>query len=153
MNPFALVPLLYRLFAFGLLTVSLVGFGWVKGACHVQDQWDAANNKQALQVSGMKQRQAESTVQVITKYVDRINVVRETGEAIIKEVPIYVSPEVDSACMLPRSFVLLHDAAAAGSISESTGDADASPAGVALSTVARTLSDNYERDAMRMPNN
>jgi len=36
MNPLALVPLPYRLPALALLAVALVGFGWVKGAGHVQ---------------------------------------------------------------------------------------------------------------------
>ena len=145
MNPLAIVPLPYRLLALALLAVALVGFGWVKGAGHVQAEWDAANTKQALQVSVVKQRQAEATVQVVTQYVDRVKIVRETGATIVKEVPVYVSPEADAACVLPRGFVRLHDTAAAGRISEPAGGSDASPAGIALSTVAGTVADNYER--------
>ena len=145
MNPLAIVPLPYRLLALALLAVALVVFGWVKGVGHVQAEWDAANTRQAQQVSVVKQRQAEATVQVVTKYVDRVKIVRETGATIVKEVPVYVSPEADAACVLPRGFVRLHDAAAAGRVPESAGGADAAPAGIALSTVAGTVADNYER--------
>ena len=93
----------------------------------------------------MKQRQAEATVQVVTQYVDRVKIVRETGATIVKEVPVYVSPEADAACVLPRGFVRLHDAAAAGRSPEPAGSSDAAPAGIALSTVAGTVADNYER--------
>lgn len=121
MNPLTIIPLPYRLLALVLLAVALVGFGWLEGANHVQDEWDAANTKQDLQASGVKERQAEATVQVVTKYVDRVKVVRETGETIIKEVPIYVTPEADATCVLYRGFVRLHDAAAAGRIPEPAG--------------------------------
>lgn len=145
MNQLTIIPLPYRLLAVALLAVALVGFGWVKGASHVQDEWDAANLKQALQMPGVKQRQAEATVQVVTKYADRIKVVRETGDTIIKEVPIYVTPEADAACVLSRGFVRLHNAAAAGRIPEPAGGPDAAPAEIALSTVTTTVADNYER--------
>ena len=32
----------YRLLALAALAVALIGFGWVKGAGHVQARWDAA---------------------------------------------------------------------------------------------------------------
>lgn len=34
-----LIPWPYRLLALALLAVTLIGFGWVKGAEHVQAQW------------------------------------------------------------------------------------------------------------------
>ncbi len=145
MNLLSVVPARYRLLAIALLAAALLGFGWVKGATHVQSEWDAAISKQTLQVAVVKQRQAEATVKVITKYVDRVKIVREAGATIIKEVPVYVSPEADAACVLSRGFVRLHDAAAAGVVSDSAGGSDASPAGIALSTVAGTVADNYER--------
>jgi hypothetical protein len=145
MNPLVIVPLPYRLLALALLAVALVTFGWVKGAGHVQARWDAANTTKALQLSVVKQRQAETTVQMVTKYVDRVKIIRETGATIIKEVPVYVSPEADAACVLPRGFVRLHDAAAAGHIPDPTGSFDAAPAGVALSAAAGTVADNYQR--------
>ena len=139
-----LIPWPYRWLAIAALAVALIGFGWIKGAGHVQSQWDAAVHQQTLQIAAVRQRQAEATVQVVTRYVDRVRVVREKGDTIIKEVPIYVPVQADAACTINRGFVRLHDAAAAGELPEPARDADAAAAGIALSAVAGTVAANYQ---------
>ena len=42
------IPWPYRLLALTALGVALIGFGWIKGASHVQARWDAAIQQQAL---------------------------------------------------------------------------------------------------------
>ena len=87
---------------------------------------------------------AQGTTRVVTEYVDRIQVVRERGDTIVKEVPVYVTPNADAACAVPAGFVQLHDAAATGQPAAGVaGDPDAPAAGLALSTVARTVASNY----------
>ena len=140
----SLIPWPYRLLALVLLAAALIGFGWVKGANHVQAQWDAAIQQQTLQAAAVRERQAQATVEVVTQYVDRVRVVREKGDTIIKEVPVYVPVQADAACTINRGFVRLHDAAAAGDLPEPAGDADAPAAGIALSTVAGTVAANYQ---------
>ncbi len=141
----------YRLLALAALGFALFGFGWVKGAGHVQAQWDAQTHKQLLQVARVERRQAQATVEVVTKYVDRIKVVREKGDTIIKEVTVYVPIEADAACTINRGFVRLHDAGAAGElaqvaqVAQPARDADALAAGIALSAVAGTVASNYQR--------
>ncbi|MCC6591841.1 MAG: hypothetical protein IT479_01075 [Xanthomonadales bacterium] len=137
-----------------LLAAALFGFGWIKGAGHVQAQWDAAVHKQALHTAAVRERQAQATavreeqaqatVKVVTQYVDRIRVVREKGDTIIKEVPVYVPVQADAACTINRGFVRLHDAAAAGALPEPARDTDAAAAGIALSAVAGTVATNYQ---------
>src|SRR5690606_9113054 len=95
----------YRWLALVLLAAALIGFGWIKGAGHVQAQWDAAVQQQTLQVAAVRERQAQATVKVVTQYVDRVRVVREKGETIIKEVPVYVPVQADAACTINRGFV------------------------------------------------
>ena len=84
-----LIPWPYRWLAVVLLAAALIGFGWIKGAGHVQAQWDAAVQQQTLHAA-VRERQAQATVKVVTEYVDRVRVVREKGDTIVKEVPIYV---------------------------------------------------------------
>ena len=139
-----MIPWPYRLLALAALGVALVGFGWIKGASHVQAQWDASIQQQALQVAAVRERQAQATVKVVTQYVDRVRVVREKGETIIKEVPVYVPVQADAACTINRGFVGLHNAAAAGELPEPARDADAAAAGIAISTVAGTVAANYQ---------
>ena len=134
----------YRLLALAVLGIALVGFGWLKGASHVQAQWDAATTAQQLAQAQAQIRQAEATVQVVTQYVDRIQVVREKGDTLIQEIPVYVPVQADAACTVHRGFVRLHDAAAAGELPQPTRDADAPAEGLALSAVAATVVTNYQ---------
>ena len=124
----SLIPWPYRWLALVLLAAALFGFGWIKGASHVQAQWDAAVQQQALQTAAIRERQAQATVKVVTQYVDRVRVVREKGDTIIKEVPVYVPVQADAACSINRGFVRLHDAAAA---SVSRAGSGSSPAAAA----------------------
>lgn len=137
-------PWSYRILALTALGVALFGFGWFKGASRVQAQWDAAVQQRTLQVAAVRERQAQATVKVVTQYVDRVRVVREKGETIIKEVPAYVPGQADAACTINHGFVRLHDAAAAGNLPEPARDADAAAAGLALAAVAGTVAANYQ---------
>lgn len=86
---------------------------------------------------------ARRDVKVVTQYVDRVQVVREKGDTIIKEVPVYVDREADRACVVPVGFVRVHDSAAANVPVGDPGSSDAAPSGVALSAVAASVAGNY----------
>ena len=134
----------YRLLALVALCIAVFGFGWFKGASHVQARWDAATAAQQQAQAQVQVRQAEATVQVVTQYVDRIQFVREKGDTLIQEIPVYVPVQADAACTVHRGFVSLHDAAAAGELPEPARDADAPAEGLALSAVAATVVTNYQ---------
>ena len=140
----SVVPWPYRLLSLAVLCIALFGFGWLKGASHVQARWDAATAAQQQAQAQVQVRQAEATVQVVTQYVDRIQVVREKGDTLIQEIPVYVPVQADAACTVHRGFVRLHDAAAAGELPEPARDADAPAEGLALSAVAATVVTNYQ---------
>lgn len=102
---------------------------------------DAARLRQAFE-QGREMGAARDAV--ITKYVDRVQVVEKAGQTIIKEVPVYVPEAADRACVVPAGFVRVHDSSAAGvPLSGDPGAADEAAPGVALSTVATTVSENY----------
>ena len=134
----------YRLLALAALCVTLFGFGWLKGASHVQTQWNAAKAAELQSQAQAQTHQAEATVQVVTQYVDRIQVVREKGDTLIQEIPVYVPVHADAACTVHRGFVSLHDATAAGELPEPTRDPDEPAEGLALSAVAATVVTNYQ---------
>ena len=73
----------------------------------------ASANTEKKDLAG-KLELAQGTTRVVTEYVDRVQVVRERGDTITKEVPVYVTPTADAACAVPAGFVHIHDAAAAG---------------------------------------
>jgi hypothetical protein len=79
---------------------------------------------------------------IVTVYVDRVQVVHEVGSTITKEIPVYVNAQADARCIVPLGFARVHDAAAAV-LPAPPGSTDAQPSGLALSTVAGTIVDNY----------
>jgi hypothetical protein len=85
-----------------------------------------------------KRAQAEASIRVVTKYVDRVKVVAGRTQTIIKEVPIYV-PATDPD--LGAGWRVLHDAAAQGVLPDPARIADAAP--VPAQDAAETVAGNY----------
>lgn len=87
---------------------------------------------------------AKTSEHVVTQYVDRVQLIHEQGATITREIPVYVSAQADTACTVPHGFVSVHDAAAeATALPSPAGTTDAASSGLALSTVAGTVADNY----------
>ena len=122
----------------GIVAVSAIG-GFQYGEGRVTAGWDAERGAAKLAAAQTATTQAEVTTQVVTQYVDRVQVVKERGKDIIKEVPIYVSSA--AACDLPGGFRVLHDAAAQGQLPDPARVADAPAASV--ETAAATVVENY----------
>ena len=55
-------------------------------------------------------KQQQASVKTVTEYVDKVKVVRQKGETVIKEVPVYITKDVDGGCIIPNSFGLLWNA-------------------------------------------
>ena len=57
----SLIPLPYRLLAIAALVAACIGFGWTKGADHVQDKWDASVIKDSLTTARVQAKQTQAT--------------------------------------------------------------------------------------------
>jgi uncharacterized membrane-anchored protein YhcB (DUF1043 family) len=79
--------------------------------------------------------------QIVTKYVTQTKVIKEKGNE-IKKLSQHVK-ESDAKCIVPKSFVLLHDSAAKNEVPDTSKGIDGSASGVNLSTVGETISINY----------
>lgn len=55
-------------------------------------------------------KQQQASVKTVTEYVDKVKVVRQKGETVIKEVPVYITKDVDSGCVIPNTFGLFWNA-------------------------------------------
>lgn len=133
---------IYKIIAATASAAALFAFGWLKGMEHVQGKWDAETARIALADVNLELYRTKETVRVVTEYVDRVQVVREKGATIVKEVKVYVP---DDRCTVPVGFVRVHNAAATGGALIAPGIIDAAPAGIALSDVAGTVTSNYTR--------
>lgn len=127
-----------------VLLAAVAGLAWWATASYSAAVQRATRAEAAATALRDQLKNAKAATVTVTQYVDRERVIRLKGDTIIKEVPRYVPVQADAACVVPRGFVRLHDAAAAGTVpNPDTRDADAAPAGVALSTVAGTVAANY----------
>jgi len=101
----------------------------------------AETNAKRLQTELTESR---ASVRIVTRYVDRVRIVREKAQILTREIPVYVTAKADARCDVPAGFVSVHNAAAENApLSEPTRDPDAPAPGVALSTVAETVAGNY----------
>lgn len=131
------------LFGLGLFAALAGWYLWT------QHELTAARAEASQAHAHAKQLQGALTaarldVHIVTHYVDRVQIVHERGATLTRRIPVYVTAQADARCVVPRGFVRLHDAAAAGiDLPASTGTADAVASGLALSAVAGTVVDNY----------
>jgi hypothetical protein len=129
----------WRAAVVALLAVALFAGGWHYGAARVTAQWSAEKQKTAQAVAKVETKQAVVTAKVETKYVDRVQVIREQGKTITQQVVKYVPLSTPA---LPYGFRVLHDAAATGvQLPSAAGGLDG-PA-VSAQDVASTVASNY----------
>lgn len=123
------------------IAAAIVFAAWF-GRSFTALQYEAQISEQNRQVAELQTENQRKTVQVVTKYVYRTQEVEAQTRTVIKEIPVYVTKDDDSRCVVPVGFVRIHDAAANGD-APSARDSNAAPSGVELSTVAATVADNY----------
>lgn len=105
----------------------------------VQADWNASIERGRREVERLRAAAGKVTVRTEIQYVDRVKVIREKGDAIVREVPVFVPADSPD---LPGGWRLLHDAAAAnGPVPAPAGIADAAP--VAAQAAAATVAGNY----------
>lgn len=123
---------------FGLTVFAAYQYGERDGRAEIQSKWDAAVERGKAELAKRKEKQGAVTVRVETKYVNRVKVIREKGQTIVRQVPVYVPA---GSCDLPGGFRVLHDAAAANTVPDPAGIPDA--AAVPAADAAATVADNY----------
>lgn len=141
MNLASIIPgpsLLYRIAAYALAAIALIGFGWFKGSEHWHGVLIEAQAK--AMTEGMRIMAARDRVTTIvqTKYITKLVKADVVAEAITKELPNYVPPTDPD---LSPGFRVYTDAAALGEIPDPTRVAHAAP--VPAQTAAASVSANY----------
>lgn len=128
----------WKLIGIIIICTGIYFLGRSHGADSVQKDWDAANGKQSKIVIDTIIKQVAGSERIITKYVDKVRIIREKGQTITKEVPIYVPYD---SCTLPGGFRVLHDAAASNEFPDASRITDA--ASVNAQVAAGTVVENY----------
>lgn len=123
---------------YGSIVVLLFSI-YMCGGIANEESWQKKVLQQQAEIAELKQKEAEVSTKVVTKYIDKIQVVKETNNAISK----FVTNEADSKCQLPNSFSVLHDAAAKNELPDSAGASDERTSDVKLSEATSTVIENY----------
>ncbi len=135
--------------------LALGAAGGAAGAWRIQDGNIAAIKAEHLKAqakavaAAIKKERAASKLsdEAGRKAEDHQVAIRGATRTIIREVPVYVTPEADARCVLPVGFLRVHDAATRGApVSETldpAGRPDDAAAGVDCSAAAAVIAENY----------
>jgi hypothetical protein len=131
-----ILPAWAKYAALALIALALYGMGRMDGSRIEGAKHLAYVAKQATATVRIARAQEKVVVQTEIKYRDRIRIIKEKGETIVKEVPVFVTAADDAAVTVPIGFVRIHRAATTGEPAGAPVDSDREASGIALSTVA-----------------
>jgi len=127
-----------------VVSIAILVFGvYMEGGIATQEKWEAKVAEVKLEMAQKETASAETTVKVVTKYVNKVQIVKEKGNDIIKQVPVYITKDADTKCDVPTGFVVLHDSASRNEVPDATRKVDATTSPVKISGVSETVVDNY----------
>lgn len=136
---FKLIPLPYKLIALGLLIIGVFAFGYMKGSAYADTKIaEFAAEKSKLDAK-LEKNNSKITNTVVTKYIDRVKVIREK-EYVYRDLTQNVVP---SQHIMSNGWVYTHDISASSGDADSTRASDATPSGIADNTVLGTIIGNY----------
>lgn len=139
-GPFALLA---RWVVFLLTCLALWGHGWFKGNEHGSAKLATYVGEQLTASVKVQAKQVLVTERVVKRYIDRVQTIKEKGDAIIKEIPVYVTPKDDDACRINNGYLRLHNAAASDTVPAPTHPADDAASGLRLSQTLGVVAGNY----------
>lgn len=131
-----------------LIAAGAMGIGYK----HTETEWEMKFKDIEVKSAKLEKENArletqgeKITVEYVTKYVDRIKIVKEKGNEILVKVPVYITEKSDAGCVINHGFRVLHDSAATNTpeVPEPTGPSYESPTELKLSTVGETIGKNY----------
>lgn len=127
-----------------VLSVVVIAFSlYMEGGIANEAEWKLKVKEAEAKVAQKETQAAETTVKVVTKYVKTVETIKEKGDVIIKEIPMYITKVDDSMCAVPNGFVLLHDSASRNEVPDTARTPNAGASEVKISEVAGTVVENY----------
>jgi hypothetical protein len=124
-------------------TILLIGSVYLYGGYGTEMKWRAEAAKLKADMDRKVAEGQKETTKIVTKYVTKTKVIKEKGDVIIKEVPKFITKDADANCVIPKSFVLLHDSAAKNEVPDASKGVDGTTSGTKLSTIGETITINY----------
>lgn len=127
-----------------IIGVLLVVAGiFLSGGIWTQSEFLEAVNKQKEEIAKLEKASGVITTKVEKIYIERTKIIKEKGDVIIEKVPEYITKEADAKCDVPNGFVVLHNSAVKNEVPNTARDFNEKSSGVELSTVGKTVAENY----------
>ena len=133
----------YKIVIQAAATLLLVLGIFFEGANYNEAVWQQKVAALNVKIAEIEAKSGKETIKVVTKYVTKVQKVEQNGQEIIKFIPQLITEKDNSACTIPNSFVVLHNAAAKNEVPDTTRAANETSSGVNLTDVARTVTINY----------
>jgi len=121
--------------------ILLIGSVYLYGGYGTEMKWRAEAAKLKADMDRKVALSEKQSKQIVTKYIVQTKVIKEKGDA-IKKLSQHVK-EADAKCIVPKSFVLLHDSAAKNEVPDTSTGVNGSASRTNLSTIGETVTINY----------
>lgn len=136
-----MIPLPYKLLAGAAMLAGVFFYGYMKGSAYADAELARYGQKQAELVAELERKNTEISTQVVTEYVDRVQVVKEK-EYVYRDLAQNVVP---SQCTMSNGWVHAHDASARADNADPTRASDETSSGIADTTALVGIIGNYSR--------
>jgi hypothetical protein len=123
--------------------IVMVGGVYLYGGYGNEMTWRERAAALQAEIDRKNSESEKVTEKIVTEYVEKIKVVKEKGNVIVKEVPKYITKESDDKCTIPKSFIVLHNGASRNEVPDTAGGIDETASDVKLSRVLETTIGNY----------
>jgi hypothetical protein len=136
---FGLIPLPIKIAAAILIVLGIFGYGYIKGNAHGKSELVAYAAKKEKQIAALEKKNAEIADNVVTKFVDRTNTIREK-EYVYRDL---AAKNVPAQSDLSNGWVYTHDISATSGDADPARSFDASSSGIKDNQALLTVISNY----------
>lgn len=137
----SMIPLPYKLLAGAAIIAGVFFYGYMKGSAYADAELARYGQKQAELVAELERKSSEISTQVVTEYVDRVQVVKEK-EYVYRDL---AQNAVPNQFTMSNGWVYTHDASARADNADPARASDETPSGVTDVGALVGVIGNYSR--------
>lgn len=137
----SMIPLPYKLLAGAAMLAGVFFYGYMKGSAYADAELARFGQKNAELVADLEKKNTEITTQVVTEYVDKVQVIKEK-EYVYRDLAQNVVP---SQFSLSNGWVHTHDASASADNADPTRASDETSSGITDTAALVGIIGNYSR--------
>lgn len=142
---FVFIPFIRQyLLPIRVVSIIILAIGvYFEGGISNEEKWLARVHELELKIKEAEVKSAQVNTQIVTKYVDRVKVIKEKQDARVEYVDRFITKESDAKCDVPNAFVVLHDSASKNELPPGPGPSYEGTSGIKISEVGKVITDNY----------